>query len=270
MKQFEIPYNFDINLINCMQIFDPEGITISCFYIPPFLKDYQTILRSPESAHDLEIMSRSEYEQHIKFINSIYPGKLQLLLQKTNELMSKEKIQYYINLGFNNFCVGSIEQAKIIKTIDKNMTIVGSIAMKVTYDELLVNNQYEKYFDYFVLHFPFCKNLKEIKLLPKKYKYILLVNAYCNIDCNGTHHWNNTYKGELNYCPGILQDNNLKWSKTARIRPMDLDLFSQYISIYKLQDRGWPTEMIIRDYILYTSDYSIYPNIIYNEKIYNQ
>ena len=50
---------------------------------------------------------------------------------------------------------------------------------------------------------------------------------------------------------------------------MDLGLFDLYISVYKLQDRGWPTSHILNDYILYNSDYSIYPNIIYDESIYN-
>lgn len=268
MRQFEIPYNFDINLINCMQIFDPEGITIACIYIPPFLEDYQTILRGPESAHNLNIMSRFEYEEHIKLINKVYPGKMQLLLQKQDKIMSAELIKYYINLGFNNFCVGTKEQADIIKKLYNNAIIVGSISMKVTLQDL-ENNNYDN-FDYFVLHFPFCKNFDQIKKLPKKYKYILLINAYCNINCDGTHHWNIQYKGEENFCPGLLHSNNLKWSQTTRIRPMDLDLFDPYISIYKLQDRGWPTESIIRDYILYTSDYSIYPNITYNERIYQQ
>ena len=49
---------------------------------------------------------------------------------------------------------------------------------------------------------------------------------------------------------------------------MDLHLFDPYTFAYKLQDRGWPTNMIIRDLILYTTDYSYYPDIIYNEKLY--
>jgi len=35
-RLFEIPYNFDIKLIESLKIFDPEGLTIACIYIPPF------------------------------------------------------------------------------------------------------------------------------------------------------------------------------------------------------------------------------------------
>ena len=60
----------------------------------------------------------------------------------------------------------------------------------------------------------------------------------------------------------------IDWNSCARIRPMDLGFFDPYISIYKLQDRGWPSKDIIRDYILYTTNYSIYPNINYDERMY--
>lgn len=269
---FEIPYNFDLNLINFLKILDPDGETISCIYIPPFVKDYQTILRGPEQAEELNSMTREEYENHIQIIQENFPGKMQLLLQKLDIIMNEDQIIYYQNLGFNNFCVANLEQAKIIKKINSNNIIVGSIAMNITLNDLVNNIQFKSYFDYFVLPFNFCKDLEQIKILPKNYKYILLVNAYCNSQCKGTHHWNFLYKKEDKeiYCPGILYKNNLKWENTTRIRPMDLNIFIPYIHVFKLQDRGWPTAEIIRDYILYTSDYSIYPEINYTEKIYKK
>ena len=48
MRQFEFPYNFDKNLIKILKCLDPEGKTINCIYMPPFIKDYNTILRNPE------------------------------------------------------------------------------------------------------------------------------------------------------------------------------------------------------------------------------
>ena len=48
MHKFEIPYNFDIKLIEILKLFDPEGETVDCIYIPPFQKDYQTILRTAD------------------------------------------------------------------------------------------------------------------------------------------------------------------------------------------------------------------------------
>jgi hypothetical protein len=48
MRSFEFPYNFDKNLLFGLKIFDPEGLTINCIYMPPYLKDYKTILRNGE------------------------------------------------------------------------------------------------------------------------------------------------------------------------------------------------------------------------------
>lgn len=270
-QKFEIPYNFDINLIQTLKIFDPIGETIDCIYIPPYQKDYITILRSGEQAEYLDNLSRDEYEYHISIINKLYPNKLQLLLQKESIIMPEDQIKYYLSLGFKNFCVASVEQAKIIKNINSNIKIVGSIAMNINLNKIIKNNSiYKEYFDYFVLPFNFCKDIEQIKKMPKNYKYILLINAYCNTSCNGIHHWFSNYKNEEIKCPGILHKNNLKWKENTRIRPMDLAIFEPYISVFKIQDRGWPTQEILRDYILYTSDYSIYPEINYTERIYQK
>ena len=48
---------------------------------------------------------------------------------------------------------------------------------------------------------------------------------------------------------------------------MDLHFFDPYIFAYKLQDRGWKTQHIIRDLALYTTDWIYYPNIIYDDNI---
>lgn len=269
-NKFELPYNFDINLINILKMLDPEGTTIDCIYVPPYQRDYKTILRTAEQADFLENLSIEDYEFHINHINTLFPNKLQLLLQDSNQLMDKQKLNYYIDLGFKNFCVASIEQAKILKNINNNFKIVGSISMKINKEKLnLYLSEYIQFFDYFVLPFHFCKDLTAIKALPKNFKYILLVNAYCNTQCDGTHHWFSSYQNDNIKCPGILNKNNLKWKNTTRIRPMDLDLFLPYIQVFKLQDRGWPTADIIRDYILYTSNYLIYPGIQYSETYYD-
>jgi hypothetical protein len=74
-------------------------------------------------------------------------------------------------------------------------------------------------------------------------------------------------------CPGIYtgdssSNNQTSWETCAIIRPMDLGFFDPYIYIYKLQDRGWPTAEILRDYILYTTNYNLYPGITYDERMY--
>lgn len=273
MRQFEFPYNFDKNLISILNILDPLGKSVNCIYLPPFLQDYQTILRNPEQADFLNKMDRIEYESHIQFINSLFPNKIQLLLQKEDILLQENEIKYYLNLGIKKYCVASIKQAQLIKKIIPDANIIGSIAMQINIEKIQNNlEEFSLYFDGFVLPFSASRDLNNIKKLPKNFYYILLINAYCNIHCNGKNHWNYTYKESYDVkCPGILtsdKNNSIPWEKSARIRPMDLGFFDRYIYIYKLQDRGWPTEDILRDYILYTSDFSIYPGINYEERMY--
>ena len=267
MRQFEFPYNFDKKLLYILQTFT-SGNDINCIYLPPYLKDYQTILRTAEQAEQLDKMSRQEYEEHLNFINSLFPNKIQILLQKTNIFLNAELVKYYINLGVKNFCVASIEQAKIIKQIDSTINIVGSIAMQITQEKIINNLQeFSLYFDSFVLPFSASRQLSELKKLPKNFNYILLINSLCSIKCNGKNHWNFDYKEDKEiFCPGKLGE--ISWNESAKIRPMDLGFFDPYISVYKIQDRGWPTEDILRDYILYTSDYNNLPGIIYNTNYY--
>ena len=186
--------------------------------------------------------------------------------------MGKELIEYYRNLNISKFCAGSYDQAQLIKDIDKNINVVGSITMQINLKELIEKKeQYKNAFDSFVLTFKHSRNLEEIKKLPRNFSYILLINSFCNKNCGGKQHWNYNYKDQLGVkCPGIYsgQKSKVSWENCALIRPMDLGFFDPYIDVYKLQDRGWPTSAIIRDYILYTTNYDLYPNIIYNEDLY--
>lgn len=270
-RQFEIPYNFDPSLINTIRILDGQQKSfVNCIYIPPYLHDYQTILRTPESAEMLNKMTRKEYERHINFINTIYPGKIQILLQNPNIIMDNETLKYYNNLGINKFCSSSAKQSEIIRKSLNESNIVGSISMKVSKEHLDQHPEYKELFDGFVLHFPFSKSLSGIKDLPNDYYYLLLVNAYCNTKCPGTHHWFSDYKTDFDTSKFDNCIRNTTWQTSALVNPADLNLFDPYIKIFKLQDRGWPTADIIRDFVLYTSDYNIYPNIDSNPQYYNE
>ena len=181
MIQFEFPYNFDKKLLYILQTFT-TGDDINCIYLPPYLKDYQTILRTAEQADQLDRMSRQEYEEHLNFINSLFPNKIQILLQKADILLNAELVKYYISLGVKNFCVASIEQAKIIKQIDSTINIVGSIAMQITQEKIKNNLQeFSLYFDSFVLPFSASRKLLELKKFPRNFNYILLINSLCSM-----------------------------------------------------------------------------------------
>lgn len=277
MKPFEIPYNFDIKLIDFLNIYNI--IDIHCIYVAPFREHYKSAkfyegLIPTSSPNNL-----SEYEKHIEYINKYFPNKLMLLLQQNNILMDKNLINYYLSLGFTKFCVGSIAQANLIKEIG-NYEIIGSITTKIDNDKLL-QNDYSN-FDGFVLWFPYNRDITKISLLPKNFKYILLVNCGCNIHCDGTHHW-------LTKKPVIYKDicPNKKigqyFESIIFIPEYDLQYFDPYISYYKLQGREYSTCNIIRDIVKWSETREVMnlehsnlirnynPFIIYNikeEKIY--
>lgn len=266
MKPFEIPYNFDTKLIDFLEIYQ-EKINIHCIYLPPFKDHYKSAKYyhtgqtgvCVENTYPKTIL---DYEYHIKYINSRFPNKIMLLLQQNNINMSIELLNYYFSLGIKKFCVGSLEQAKIIKEKfnNYNIEIFGSITMKI--NKLKLTEEHIKYFDGFVLWFPFNRDIKRIKKLPNNFKYILLINCKCCSFCDGTHHWFASKEEEEHmYCPRKFfninfQEQNFK--NSIFIRPNDLQLFEPYISYYKLQGREYKTWQIISDIIYYTTDYNYY------------
>ncbi len=264
-RLFEIPYNFDLGLLNGIQLLHVPIDNIYCFYIPPYQEDYTSIFRGSTFL----ARNRKEYEVHISYIKELFgANKLQLLLQSTNtnKILPKEKLIYYFRLGFTKFCCGSIEQAKMIKEINSEAEIVGSITMKINQQKIQENFLiYKKIFDKFVLDFSYTRDIEKIKKMPTDFQYLLLVNSPCNSQCDGTHHWFAEDQYHIT-CPGKHSD--ISFEQSCIINPIDLCLFDKYISIYKLQDRGWPTDIILRDLIVYSRDYKLYPNIKNDFEIY--
>lgn len=272
---FEIPYNFDQQLIDVLYILDSTGETYHSIYIPPYYKDYDSAKKyynHPETKENKiksQCIKRKEYEEHIKYINQFFPNKIMLLLQQNTIILNQYFINYYLKLGITKFCVGSIEQAKIIKQLCPQAEITGSITMKISFDDIQHNKEMEQYIDNIVLWFPYNRNIDLIKKLPQKYKYILLVNCGCSIHCDGTSHWfaDLEYEKQIQkYCPKENKEHN--WQDVIKIRPMDLHMFTPYISYFKFQGREYDTSRIIKDICIYSENYSIYPGIDYNDNLY--
>lgn len=264
MKPLEIPYNFDKNLIDILKILDSTINNIYCIYVQPFPEDY-TACKSNyihNAGHGIVDMtkrnklSRLDYESHINYINMNFPNKLMLLLQQNSGLI--KNLNYYYNLGFRKFCVGSIEQAKVIKNKYYDVEIVGSITMKLSLNDFLNSDELKDYFDNFILFFPFNRDLASIKKLPSDFNYTMLVNCACNIYCDGTTHWFADRKLSLHGVPTCPQNNNELniIENSIVISPVDLIIFEPYINYFKLQGREYNTYEIIRDYILYSYDFS--------------
>ena len=268
-RKFEIPYNFDINYIDALNTCGLINNSIEYIYMAPFHEDYMTILRAdPYGSRQL---TRDQYVMHIQKIRKFFDGKMQLLLQKKDKIMPLETLKWYLDLGFTCFCCGNPEQAKLIKEYDNNLTVIGSIVLHLTRKDLEAdynNKYYEKYFDKFVLDFSYGRHIEKIKILPETKKYMILVNSYCNNRCRGDQHWNIKTEYDPFVCPGKIFETH-DFAECVLIRPMDLKYFDPYIDVYKIQDRSWPTADIIRDIILYTTDYTLYPGIEYSETIYD-
>lgn len=270
MKTFEIPYNFDKNLIDYLKEKDSTGQLYHSIYLPPYYLDYHSakkfyIHHNGEDMQNQQTMSREEYESHIDYIKRYFPTQLMLLLQQNNMCIDLDLLHYYINLGFTKFCVGNVEQANIIRKILPQSEIIGSITMKIMPDDLL-DNKY-KVFDGFVLWFPYNRKISVIKSLPKNYKYILLVNCDCNIYCSGTHHWFASKEHEENLnCPN--RNGKAQWINQIRIQPWDLPIFEPYITYFKLQGREFATEFLINDIKRYSRNYS--SKYLHEEKYENK
>ena len=267
MKIFEIPYNFDKNLIDELIKIDSTGNLYHSIYIPPYYDDYFAAKRNyiHLAGNDMQIqqnIKRSEYESHISYIKQYFPDKLMLLLQQNNMCINKQLLQYYIDLGFTKFCVGNIQQAIEIKEIFPNSEVIASITMKIMPKDL-EKSEYN-IFDGIVLWFPYNRKLSVIKSLPQNHKYILLVNCDCNIYCDGTHHWFASREiEENNYsCPN--KNGKRNWINQIRIHPWDLPIFEPYITYFKLQGREFTTNYLINDIKRYLKEY----NIISSEEKY--
>lgn len=269
-RQFEIPYNFDIQLIDFLKIYN--DINIHCIYLPPFKEHYHSAKFYCEGIPGSMPKTLEEYEKHISYINKNFPNKLMLLLQQNNILLSEELLNYYIKLGFTKFCVGSIEQANIIRQKNINYEIIGSITMKINNEKLSENDCTS--FNGFVLWFPFNRDIEAIKQLPQNFYYILLINCSCKTYCDGTHHWFVTspeeeIKNGTITCP---QRQDLSFKTSILIPPDDLKYFDPYIKYYKIQGREYTTTKIINDIVKYNNNFILEqpiikyynPNTIYN------
>ena len=85
MKQFEIPYNFDYNLISSLYKLNISNL-FHCIYIPPYWEDYISAKYNYTHIDGIKMednrqIDRKTYEYHITYIKTYFPDKLMLLLQ---------------------------------------------------------------------------------------------------------------------------------------------------------------------------------------------
>jgi len=84
-----------------------------------------------------------------------------------------------------------------------------SITRIITEKEILEKDL--SMYDCIVLYFWFGRNLSVIKRLPKKYKYCIILNAFCYYDCkNANRHWFGEFLHYPLPCKGFVEDNEGK------------------------------------------------------------
>ena len=246
IRQFEIPYNFDPKLLVGLNILQFNYDSISSIYLPPYEFDYPSVRRN-------DIMpEESEHLKQIEMIQKQFPGKIRLLLQQPNDnyLMTGNLLKKYLNFGIKKFCVGSLNQAKEIKNILPEAEIIGSITMNINKDKIEENKQeYIKYFDSFVLNYTYNKNLEKIQDMPNYYKYIIIVNSFCDTRCEGNP---NCFASQFNNFKCPYKESFRSFENLSIIPPFDLDKYDNYIQSYKIVERGSSTKDILENLIIYT------------------
>ncbi|GEM_PF-909306 len=239
-NKFEVPYNFDEEIIPYYKHYLPY---VNFLFLPPYSEDLmntRTYLQSNKKNFSYMPQTREEYEYHLNLIKA---NKLRfvVLWQDRKNVISKEYLDYYTNLGACGFIIANDENAKIIKEYDSKLLVISSIVQRLCKG---ISTKNFDYYDYCVLFYPFTRSLNAIKKLSKlKDKLVLMPNTHCHTDCQGIQHWFiediRTFEFDK-HCPAYNDS-----TKSTFIYPEHLYLFDNYIGGYKLQGREYPTDIII-------------------------
>lgn len=262
LKKFEIPFNFDIQLLNFLDDnIDKNWIE---FLFLSLFKDDSINARS--HVENVEINgwtyrvpeTRAEYTKYIEEIQKRGYNPA-VLLQHTSP-PSKEILDYYFKLGIKNFIVNNDSLAWEIKNKDSSYNVVASITKTLSANNI-AEHDYSMY-DKIVLHFPFNRALSRLKELPKQYNYVILANSYCTYSCvEAKIHWYSTPEeaSKVNCTKHLNKD------KLVYIPPEYIHLFEPYAANFKLQGREYPTSVLANEiYYYYKKFHNPAAGAIYN------
>lgn len=239
MKKFEVPYNFDFNII---EYYSSKIENISFIYMPAYRKDS----KNARSAYENYISGKESYvpfykTEYIEHLTAIAKAKLKVLIlwQENENLINENQIECYLKHGASGFVFTNDLNAKKCKKIDRNIITVASIIKKLTYHKILYADLSD--YDFIVPFYSLCRSLDVLKRLTSiKEKIVLMPNTRCHANCEATHHWFAS-KDTVNKIEcGI--DKNL--NSSCFIYPEHLYLFEDHVAGYKLQGREWNTDFI--------------------------
>ncbi|MFD3158312.1 hypothetical protein ACFIJ5_15920 [Haloimpatiens sp. FM7330] len=262
MKKYEIPFNFDLELLNFLdEKIDKNWIEF--LFLSPFKEDSTNARSHVENVkrqYDTYTVPKTR-EEYTKCIYEIEKrGYRPAVLFQEDKLMSKEKLDYYFKLGIKDFIVNSDKLAIYIKDKNPDYNVVASIT-KILSAKDIWEKDYSMY-DKIVLYFPFNRAIDRLKELPTKYKYIILANSYCAYNCvEAKKHWSSTTKEALTI--NCVRKNNK--DKLIYIPPEYTHIFEPYVANFKLQGREYPTYMLANEiYYYYNKLHNPQAGVIYN------
>lgn len=238
--KFEVPYNFDLQLL---EYYKKRKNFISHLFLPPFKDDLcntRSLIETNIKGKSYMPKSRKEFEYHLNQIRN-KDLEIVVLWQDLNKTISKDLLDYYVNLGTTGFIIANDENAKIIKKFNPTLKVIASI-VQANFRNILDKDL--SCYDYLVLFYPFTRSIESLKSLKSiKNKLILMPNTFCHTNCPGKHHWFANDKNSFNMqrdCPAF---NDIEHS--TFIFPEHLRLFDNFVGLYKLQGREYTSDEII-------------------------
>lgn len=240
IKKFEVPYNFDEELIPYYQKY---SCIINFLFLPPYKDDAfntRTYLQGKVKGRSYMPQSREEYEYHLHLIKSA-ELRFVVLWQDRDGMLSKELLDYYTELGAGGFIIANDRNAKIIKEYNPKLLVISSIVRRLCKD---IRKMDFSYYDYIVMYYPFTRSLNVLKSFTNlRDKLVIMPNSFCHTDCPGVQHWFakdvRLFDAEK-LCPAYNDE-----SRCTFIYPEHLKLFDDYVAGYKLQGREWRTDYIV-------------------------
>ena len=246
--KFEVPFNlnWDGQYFKYLDKNKDKLKYIDCVYMPTLELDHNTreeCLRKP--------IDEDTYANYIKELKS-YDLNVSVLIQRD---ASMELIEKYINkYDIHDFTINDDELAKEIKSKYPDIKLRLSITRKVTPKELQ-EKDFSMY-DVICLFFWYNKHLDTIKMLPKEYKYMLICNTECLWNCkNCDTHWFDIKNFRRTCIQERYKNGKPQYDKIAYIPPTELQLFENYIDVFKLEGREFLSHQIFKEFNKYINFY---------------
>jgi hypothetical protein len=234
--KFEIPYNFDPNYCTIMDSFLNPLECVSCIFLQAL--DYDST-STPRYEETYAIPTNDEeYAAHVGRLKEL--GKpLYVLLQFPKIPQIYERLDFYKEIGIDGVITAHDKLA--IEAKKKGFYTVCSIVKSLNFEDFFTKDL--SMYDEICLYHSFCRGLDAVKLLPKKYKYQILVNNHaCVYNCpNCINHW----LGKEKSCYSVASTVEEFSLYTCGFTYLDLKHYAPYINTFKLQGREHTTEYIL-------------------------